>query len=105
MSQKRLLRICPVCGKPDLKFLPQHLSQVHSVNKGKERKLLLKQALYSTAQLYSNINLISPRKILIDNHEEQKMNQSVPHCNKICNSDEDNASEIVDWVDHTKYYK
>ena len=51
------------------------------------------------------MNLVSPKKILIDNHEERKMNQSFQHCNKKSNSDEDNQSEIVDWVDHTKYYK
>ena len=105
MSQNRSLRICPVCGKSNLKYLPEHLSQVHSVRKAKERKLLLKQALYSTAQLYSNMNHVSPRKILVDNHEERKMNQSVQHCNKKSNSDEDNAPEQVDWKDHTEYYK
>lgn len=53
MSQKRFLRICPVCGKPDLKYLPEHLIRVHNISNPEDRKRLLKTALYSPAQLYA----------------------------------------------------
>ena len=105
MPQKRLLKICPVCGKPDLKFLPQHIAQVHNIRNKKERKMLLKQALYSEARLYSNTKLFSPAVIQVGNDEERKMSSSVQHGNKKSNSDEDNTPELVDWVDHTEYYK
>ena len=39
--------------KPDLKYLPQHLVQVHNINNVEDRKRLLKTALYSQAQLYA----------------------------------------------------
>ena len=54
MSQKRFLRICPVCGKPDLKYLPEHLIHVHNISNPEDRKRLLKTALYSQAQLYAD---------------------------------------------------
>ena len=72
MSQKRLLRICPVCGKPDLKYLPEHLIQVHNISNPEDRKRLLKTALYSQAQLYAeHSTLLCNNEKTIPNKTEQ----------------------------------
>ena len=47
--QRRFRRTCPVCGRPDLKNISTHLSQVHGLS-SEERKPYLKQAQVSSWQ-------------------------------------------------------
>ncbi|XP_020907582.2 uncharacterized protein LOC110245632 [Exaiptasia diaphana] len=46
-------RSCPVCHKPDLQFLSDHLRQVHNLY-GSERKQLLSMALFSQQKYYTH---------------------------------------------------
>ena len=52
MLQQRLKRICPVCRKENLMYLPQHLASVHKFN-SLERKPYLKKAKYQGITVYS----------------------------------------------------
>ncbi len=51
-NQNRFKRICPVCGKDNLKYLSEHLSSVHKLN-SVERKPYLKKAKYQGITVYS----------------------------------------------------
>ena len=51
MVPHRRPRICPVCGKEDLKFLSDHIRQVHQLSSN-ERTTLLKSALYQGIKSY-----------------------------------------------------
>ena len=51
-TQNRFKRICPVCGKENLKFLSQHLASVHKLS-SVERKPYLKKAKYQGITVYS----------------------------------------------------
>ena len=53
MVPRRRPRICPVCGKEDLKFLSDHIRQVHQMSSN-ERTTLLKSALYQGIKSYGN---------------------------------------------------
>ena len=50
-KQNRFKRICPVCGKENLKYLSKHLQQVHSLS-SVERKPFLKIAKYQGITVY-----------------------------------------------------
>ena len=52
MLQQKFKRICPVCGKENLKFLPQHLASVHKLS-SLDRKPYLKKAKYQGITFYS----------------------------------------------------
>ena len=47
-------RICPVCGKENLKYLPDHLRQVHDL-KSSERLQFLRSAKYQGIKCYSEV--------------------------------------------------
>ena len=47
--QRRFPRTCPVCGRPNLKNISTHLSQVYGLS-SEERKPYLKQAQVSSGQ-------------------------------------------------------
>ena len=51
MVPHRRPRICPVCGKEDLKFLSDHIRQVHQLSSN-DRTTLLKSALYQGIKSY-----------------------------------------------------
>ena len=47
----RFERICPICGKVNLKYLSDHLSSVHTLSSS-ERKPYLKRAKYQGINVY-----------------------------------------------------
>ena len=51
MKQQNFKRICPICGKGNLQFLPQHIQQVHRLS-SVERKPFLKIAKYQDITVY-----------------------------------------------------
>lgn len=64
-------RICPICGKPDLLKLSEHLRQVHFLSCN-ERQSYLKKALFSTPFSHGTSSAPIPSLVLRNNCMETK---------------------------------
>lgn len=63
MKQQRFKRICPICGKGNLQFIPQHLEQVHTLS-SIERKPYLAIAKFEGIKVYRNEPSIQKIKLV-----------------------------------------